>query len=73
MRLYHLVSKECGHDEFFEFSVYAKSHQEAFNLAKKYAKYYKDDYDFNGDISNWKVKEVTLDKPKVIQSSILYG
>lgn len=73
MKLYHLYREKCGYDNFFEFTVYASSHQEAFNLAKKHAKYYSADYDFDDNISHWKIEVVKLDKPQVIQDSILYG
>lgn len=73
MKLYHLHVEECCHDEFFEFTVYANSHQEAFNLAKKYAEHYSADYDFDDDISHWKIEAVKLNHPQVIQDSILYA
>ncbi|MBB1072354.1 hypothetical protein LMB63_09940 [Limosilactobacillus reuteri] len=73
MKLYHLIVNHCGHEDFFEFTVYAKSHQQAFNLAKTYAKQWEDDYDFDDDISHWRIEVVKLDHPQVIQDSILYG
>ncbi|MBB1109957.1 hypothetical protein H5S11_05705 [Limosilactobacillus sp. pH52_RY] len=73
MKLYHLTVNECGHEDFFEFTVYAKSHQEAFNVARKYAKPYENNYYFDEDISHWKIEVVELDRPKVIQESILYA
>ena len=74
MKLYHLTVNHCGHEDFFEFTVYAKSHQQAFNLAKTYAKQWEDDYYyFDDDISHWKIEVVKLDHPQVIQDSILYA
>lgn len=73
MKLYHLTVNKCGHEDFFEFTVYAKSHQQAFNLAKAYAKQWEDDYYFDDDISHWKIEVVKLDHPQVIQDSILYA
>ena len=74
MKLYHLTpSVERGHEDFVEFTIYAKSHQQAFNLAKTYAKQWEDDYYFDDDISHWKIEVVKLDHPQVIQDSILYA
>ena len=74
LTLYHLFSKHFCHDEYFEFTIYAISPQQAFDLEKKYAEKDPDSYYyFNEDITNWDIEEVTLSKPKVIQDSILYG
>lgn len=73
MKLYHLFSKDFAHDDCFEFTVYAKSHQQAFNLAKEYAMRYDDYYFFDDDITNWDIEEVKLEKPQIIQDSVLYG
>lgn len=74
MKLYHLTpSVKRGHEDFVEFTIYAKSHQQAFNLAKDYAKQREDDYYFDNDISHWKIELVKLDHPQVIQDSILYA
>lgn len=72
MELYHLFSKHFGHDDYFEFTVFAGSHQQAFELAKKYASRDGQFY-FDDDISHWKIEAVSLDKAQVIQSSIFYG
>lgn len=72
MKLYHLLYKSPEHDVYDEFVVYEKSHQDAFNLAKKlYGE--DDDYYFDDNISRWQIEAVELDKPKVVQWGINYG
>lgn len=74
MKLYHLTPNVGrGYDEFIEFTVYARSHQQAFNLVKAYAKQWEDDYYFDDDISHWKIEAVKLNHTQVIQDSILYA